>query len=319
MHMLLLRSRRGFTLVELLVVIAIIGVLVALLLPAVQAAREAARRSQCVNNLKQIGLGLHNFHDTYKRFPTGVGTGDGTRFGAPEWPYFLYQILPFVEQMAYWERLNDYTLQNPWLSGSSAEWKLLSEVPLPNYLCPSDNRKPFRLEGSGATLANTNYLGMFSGLNDGESVADTMGRRAAFTLGKLKDGRNMAEFRDGLSNSVMVTEYLTGTKDDPRGSFRSTRAGLMFIQAAYTPNTPQADILHSSFCVTGANLPDQNLPCTTSSSDSAHLASARSVHPGGVNALLGDGSVRFVTESVDLVTIWQRLAWIEDGQTVANF
>jgi len=315
------KSRLGFTLVELLVVIAIIGVLVALLLPAVQAAREAARRSQCVNNLKQIGLGLHNFHDTYKRFPTGVATSNGARFtgaGDQEWPYFLYQILPFVEQMAYWERLEDYTLENPWL-GSATEWGLLSEVPLPNYLCPSDNRKPFNAESNGAKLANTNYLGMFSGLNDGESVADTMGRRAAFTLGKLNDGRNMSEFRDGLSNTVMVTEYLTGTKVDPRGSFRSTRAGLMFIQAAYTPNTSQPDIIHSSFCVTGANLPEQNLPCTTDSSDSAHLASARSVHPGGVNALLGDGSVRFVTDSVDLVTIWQRLAWIEDGQAVANF
>ena len=120
----------------------------------------------------------------------------------------------------------------------------------------------------------------------------------------------MAEFRDGLSNSVMVTEYLTGTKDDPRGSFRSTRAGLMFIQAAYTPNTPQADILHSSFCVTGANLPDQNLPCTTSSSDSAHLASARSVHPGGVNALLGDGSVYDPKLPLDFSAL------AEDGQSV---
>lgn len=315
-------ARHGFTLVELLVVIAIIGVLVALLLPAVQQARESARRMQCTNNLKQIGLSLHNFHDTNGAMPPGVATLNGGRFDDPQWVYFLYPLLPFNEQTAYHELLNDYTLQNPWI-GSHAEWQLMSEVPLPTYLCPSDGRVPFKPDAGGALLATTNYMGMFSGLSDNESVADTnIPTRAAFGFGKIgDDGRRMSDFRDGLSNSIMVTEYLTGTKipGDPRGVFRTTRAGCMFIQAAYSPNTSVPDTIHSSFCVPGANLPESNLPCVGDGDSIPHYASARSMHPGGVNAVLGDGSVRFIAETVDLVSVWRGLAWIEDRQTPGEF
>ena len=102
----MVRSKRGFTLVELLVVIAIIGILIALLLPAVQAAREAARRSQCSNNLKQIGIGMHNFHDTYKAFPVGQADDDNDSFG---WGVY---ILPFIEQKPLWDAINAHTGTN---------------------------------------------------------------------------------------------------------------------------------------------------------------------------------------------------------------
>lgn len=313
-------SHRGFTLVELLVVIAIIGVMVGLLLPAVQAAREAARRSQCTSNLKQIGLALHNFHDTYGHLPTGSAPPNGVLFQNPEWPYFLHQILPFMEQTSYWERLEDCSLNSPWIGDT--RWTALSEVRLPIYQCPSDGRSPFRNFGSSSLLPTSNYLGMYSGLNDAESIADNLiQRKAAFAMGTIrKGGRMFSHFRDGLSNSVVVAEYLTSTpiSADLRGWFMSNRAGLQFLQAAYTPNTSVPDSIHPSFCVPGADQPLSNLPCI-GGAEGTHYASSRSVHPGGVNVLLGDGSVRFVTDHVNLETIWRPLVWIEDGQSIPGF
>ena len=117
--------RRGFTLVELLVVIAIIGVLIALLLPAVQAAREAARRTQCTNNLKQIGLGLQNYHSAKNRFPFGANAGDENgpydAHGCPEWPYFLDHLLPYLEETAMHNFTADVDrLCDPWDIGNPA-------------------------------------------------------------------------------------------------------------------------------------------------------------------------------------------------------
>ncbi|MEX1039484.1 MAG: DUF1559 domain-containing protein [Pirellulaceae bacterium] len=317
-------SRRGFTLVELLVVIAIIGVLVALLLPAVQQAREAARRSQCLNNMKQIGLALHNHHDTYKSFPAGALSSAGTPFAGPEWPYFLHQILPFMEQNAYWERLENYTLPAPWLSNPGT-WAPLVDLPLDMYLCPSDRRTVIKNPGQTITtkLATSNYLGIFSGLNDGETAVDIQARRAAFGLAPInKGGRRMATFRDGLSNSMMVAEYLTGLETEHRGAFFTNRAGSQFLHAAHTPNSSVPDNLldHGQFCSSGngANLPEANLPCISGPTGS-NFATSRSYHPGGVNILLGDASVRFATNTIDLATVWQRLAWIEDGQPISEF
>ena len=156
--------RKGFTLIELLVVIAIIAILIALLLPAVQQAREAARRTTCKNNLKQLGLALHNYHDTHSIFPPGA-----TGFVIPEWKYLLHHIMPFVDQTAYYNTIMvNPALPNPWAAAWPAS---VQGVAIPGFLCPSDGMGGAIAAGPSlanlSQVAKSNYLGIFSGLNDG--------------------------------------------------------------------------------------------------------------------------------------------------------
>lgn len=321
---------RGFTLVELLVVIAIIGILVALLLPAVQAAREAARRMQCGNNLKQIGLGLHNYHDVHKRFPVGA-RGDGGRFGNPEWPYLLHYLLPYVEEPSIWEILRplEKTTVRPWYSSAATVWPvpLLNDKHVSTYLCPSDG-----MGGVAKTMADgaavndptilrlfiTNYLGVFSGVNDGENLLDAKrdplfdaSHRAVFTLNR---GARLKDIIDGTSKTLAVTEYLTGKPSDKRGVMYTHRAGCQFLYVANTPNSSADDNIldYVNFCAGGLqSYPELNMPCVAGAQDSNSVC-ARSFHPGGVNGVLCDGSVHFFSEEVD-GTLWRNLGWIRDG------
>jgi len=317
------RSRHrqvGFTLVELLVVIAIIGILVALLLPAIQAAREAARRTQCVNNLKQIGLGLHNFHDTRKALPPGSLSSTGDRFGSPEYAYFLYQILPYVEENVLFDQFKKFTIAAPWTVGpTDPGWAPIHDKPITTYICPSDPGPENIDVGSGTKIPASNYLGIFSGFNDLETDQDISTRKATFTLAPPGKGRKMSDVTDGLSKTMMVAEYLTGTGHDFRGAIITHRGGSQFLHAQHTPNTSVADNLlnFAGFCDADDNLPAQNLPCVGGGQD-GNFASSRSRHPGGVNVLVGDGSVKFVANEVDQ-TQWQRFAWINDGNTLAEF
>ena len=180
------RARRGFTLVELLVVIAIIGILVAVLLPAVQAAREAARRSQCTNNLKQIGLALHNYHDVHKSFPIGtvaVPPRIGNTIGNPEWLNYLVAILPFCEQQPLYEGFAVMLSQptaKPWTVAFPAA---VQDKTVPGYLCPSDG------EGGGlntryfSRLFKSNCLGIYSGMNEQDAI-DEADPAASFDVGQ---------------------------------------------------------------------------------------------------------------------------------------
>jgi prepilin-type N-terminal cleavage/methylation domain-containing protein len=327
------RSRlRAFTLVELLVVIAIIGILIALLLPAVQAAREAARRSQCTNNLKQIGLGLHNYADVNKQFPFGC-FGIGGRFGTPEWSHALYYLLPFVEQRPLYDQLAkaQATGTKPWsvaAAGSGAGWnewpKDISGISA--YLCPSDGMGgPAKWAdpptARGFKLYQTNYMPFFSGLSEDEidlefanSPSFNLLRKAAFGVNR---GAKFADFRDGTSNTVVFSEYLTAQPTNVRGHCWTARVACMFIFTANTPNTTVPDSLLpiASFCGPGESLPEQNLPCLGVSWSGNHAA-ARSQHPGGVNALRGDASVGFISSTIDLAT-WQSLVFIQDGKTTS--
>jgi prepilin-type N-terminal cleavage/methylation domain-containing protein len=321
--------RPAFTLVELLVVIAILGILIALLVPAVQKVREAANYAQCQNNLKQIGAALHNFENTFKAFPPGA---DGPeQFNDPQWPYFLHHLLPYLEQAALYKLLG-FPSASPWdgrhprPGGWNGVWPHELLQPIDIFLCPSDMANPvgttyWNSNGDGQ-FTNSNYLGIFSGLKDGD-VWDhswARGQTGSFGLGKRK---RISDILDGPSNTIMVAEYLTGVRGFAgiiRGMFFTNRAGAQFLYVTQTPNSSSPERFWNNPDGCGdphCNRPDINLPCV-SASDEANFASPRSRHVGGVNVLLGDASVRFVTNGIDLQT-WRSLGWIDDGNAVGEF
>ncbi len=268
------RSRAAFTLVELLVVIAIIGVLVALLLPAVQAAREAARRSSCQNNLKQIALASHNYHDTYLKLPpasTATSLAGSSGFAA---------ILPFLEQS------NLYTLYD-FSQGNSAPVNLAAvSQRIPTYLCPScvfartvpiagcdaNNRAP------GTYAFSTGALDPW-GANDG-AIANASTPQTDF-----------ASILDGTSNTFMAGESHWNFRDYLWGSAPPTpcsgqvRGGFTYWSSPYP--------LATAFTTRGPFNPK------AMAGDSKRLANFRSNHPGGVNMANVDGSIRFVGETID--------------------
>ena len=240
------KSPHGFTLVELLVVITIIGILIALLLPAVQAAREAARRMQCANNMKQIGLALHNYGSAYGSFPMG-----GIK--SIDWPHTLYFLLPFMENQPLYDVLK--TMQNAGVTPYTdtpaviALWASsgVNNLSIPGYLCPSDgmggNTRGGIFAGNSPNMPRTytvNYQPVFSGRNMGESLQDQTGGslpsnlRAVFSWDR---GASFADIRDGLSCTLAFAEYLTGLPDDIRGWPISGWSGVQFVHVSRTPNT----------------------------------------------------------------------------------
>ena len=246
---------RGFTLVELLVVIAIIGILIALLLPAVQAAREAARRLQCTNHLKQYGLALLNHHDVYGRFPVGYtseqpgSNGNIWVYNDPSWPHMTVHLFPFFEQADLYDLL---TVQ-PWLNSpvrdnTANEWPAgVQDMSISPFLCPSDGYggKRFAISDlpgyphpNTAKLFKSNYLPVFTGRNLGDLVyelanpsaklaaAGTPLRTAVFGTNR---GARIRDINDGTSNTLIIVEYLSGTTTDMRGWFWTMQPGMSHV------------------------------------------------------------------------------------------
>ncbi len=320
-------QKRGFTLVELLVVIAIIGILIALLLPAVQAAREAARRTDCTNKLKQLQLALHNYHDVHKTLPLAAvwpGSGNGSsNFRDSRWgATWVTQLLPFIEQTPLYSQ---YNFNLP--SGDPVN-TLVTSVNLSVLLCPSGapvSPPAVQPNGRPGTYAKGNYAASTGGrvTNQNSGYCGWEGApgpwAGPFCWRNSPRNTNWADCHDGLSNTVYLTELLTWTSDgDSRGCWGLIGGATFGKQALCINNddaanlalilTPNArsdldlrlrdGVIH---CDNNAVYP---YACVDTSSDGdAGGVGPRSMHPGGVNCALGDGSVRFVGETVD------RLVW----------
>ena len=314
------RASCGFTLVELLVVIAIIGILIGMLLPAVQAAREAARRAQCVNNMKQLGIGMHNYHGAINCFPPGainlVGNAGGL-YDAPR-QTFMIHLYPFIEQTSLFNSFT-FTLHGSlyglpwWGSANSIGPTSITSVVLPNLQCPTDPGQINIFIQSGNYLSRSNYLGFFGNADVGTSftkVSPHLPAAFGFNL-----STKFSDFTDGLSNTMLMSEYLKGgelSSNDPRAMLWTDFAGGSQLYTKQTPNSSSVDLIYPGYCFA---LPTMNLPCINGNG-LTDTATARSQHPGGVNVLMGDGSVRKVQDSVDLV-VWRGMGSISGGEAIS--
>jgi prepilin-type N-terminal cleavage/methylation domain-containing protein len=331
-----MRGRRhGFTLIELLVVIAIIAILIALLLPAVQQAREAARRTQCKNNLKQIGLALHNYHDVYKFFPPGrtrntySGITDAWYTGNVSW---MPRILAQIDQAPIYNRIN-------WnlgfgTSGTDGDKGVNDDNPngarrqiLEAFRCPSDpgNGQISWTDPSGTVQRGVAPNGAYGPTNYAGCVgADWRIRSNAAIRGMFGQNSRIGvrDVLDGTSNTVFVSEVVIGF---PKLNANDDDAGNCPLTGAKdTSNTRQAGFSYFYTYFPHATMFSTFTPPNSRrtwdcgvNSDRANNA-ARSLHTGGVHSLLCDGSVRFISENIDIAT-WRNLGDRSDGNTVGAF
>jgi prepilin-type N-terminal cleavage/methylation domain-containing protein/prepilin-type processing-associated H-X9-DG protein len=305
--------RVGFTLIELLVVIAIIGILIALLLPAVQKVREAANRIKCDNNLKQLALAMHNYHDAKGSLPFGARLYEGDSYHGQEGSWYddhgwYSSIGPYIEQDN-WGKLIDFAA-----SFSDPVNEQARRTKLPLFACPSDeglvenewySRTWARLRGNYVVnFGNTNY-GQLRKM-DPQTHQYVQFGGAPFTFRK---GKRFGEITDGLSNTLMISECITilTTGDNwggPLSDFTTSLGGQAF-EGWHTPNSTDYDeearVIPPKSSWNG--IPDIQYATDTLLQSFA----ARSKHQGGVNAALCDGSVRFFANSINLDT-WRALS-----------
>ena len=336
-------SRRGFTLVELLVVIAIIGTLVGLLLPAVQAARESARATQCRNNLKQIGLALHNHHDARQSFPCG-GRIPVTTASQGNWNWRV-DILPFMEETALYSSLS-LTASSVWRSDQLNGASRLYTTSIPAFQCPS-SQFPARY------TANTGNLFLMNGTNAAE-VMDYVGISGAATTGMADpfgrsnqcasglnavcgtfcrngmltvETRKMKDCTDGTSSTIIVAEQ-SGQVNGAEISAQRHGGWVGLV------NGRASEIDMSTLALVSPGRPDWYISGVTTvvqrpnwfwaaggvnpySYSGGNNTIINSFHPGGINVLMTDAAVRFMTENISVAAL-QRLCVKDDGQPIGE-
>ncbi len=300
------RIRRGFTLIELLVVIAIIAVLVALLLPAVQQAREAARRSQCKNNLKQLGLALSDYHDTSNIFPCGVYANglNSALSGFPSNMSWMPSLLPLLDQQALYEGLVPYMETR----ASSNFPTQLMNTRISSLMCPSD---PFSGKQTGVNNAAKadpppDYDDGFAGnylLCHGSTTVTAANSLTLNGVFFYRSRSGIRDITDGASNTVFASEVnlVAEPGRDWRGRYYRAEHLSSLFSTNLTPNTSSSDLCRTC---EGSPTNPAYAPCTASTDP--QVIYARSYHVGGVTAMFGDGAVKFVSNNIDTAT-WQAL------------
>jgi len=310
-------AKSAFTLVELLVVIAIIGVMVGLLLPAVQAAREAARRMSCGNNLKQLGLAMHNYESTYKKLPALGSAGMGADVNMPY--AWTLAVLPFIEQNAMYDRMMAQALPSgpglpyPWVTGTSAFEVEVWRKDIPSLMCPSDMPPGNRGE-SPSLLSYKACVGDDYHQNHFRPN-DNRDNRGIF---QIQRWRGLNEIVDGLSNTIMLGAVAGGgAPDDVIGGVALvmqswnpaacearldpiTRRLTAPVRADFRPTSGRAFDGRPYFAGFATLVAPNGPSCHWGEIDgNEHMGTAASRHPGGVQVTYADGSVSFISESID--------------------
>jgi prepilin-type N-terminal cleavage/methylation domain-containing protein len=301
----MIMKRRGFTLIELLVVVAIIAVLIGLLLPAVQKAREAATRMSCQNNVKQIILAMHNYHGAHNQLPPGYRYGEGD-YSEATWAYFL---LPYVEQTALYHTVDYETVKLPGqgFGQTSNTTDTIRKTRLTLLKCPADLvtdnvGAPWTPTGwtKGNYVANGGIGPMTSPPTWQPPDHVVSGVFYLFSTVRLTD------IPDGTSHTAFLSETVNvaaaGGAEDWRGVLYYPEGPI--YQHNDTPNSPSPDQLRSGFCVSAPQAPC--IATSTSYANRQYIITARSRHAGGVNVGLGDGAVRFAPNGIAL-NVWQAL------------
>ena len=341
------RPRAAFTLIELLVVIAIIAILIALLLPAVQQAREAARRTQCKNNLKQLGLALHNYHDTFKFFPAlRMGPNDAANRQGDQ--VGLIYILPYLDQAPLYNQLKlDGSSPVVWTTSFNPWRKTVGEVVLcPSAFIPSSGtgitaNGPLGVKSyhfCAGTTINNNYAGATTGF---------------FQFGVQPSGyKGIRDATDGASNSILMSERVIGNPGSRsilgQSAFNipgvDTNPALCLATVSnkqYIAGTAISSWGHGTLWAFGhphwsaftTVLPPNGPSCYPGNTDNPSnqwgVYSASSLHTGGVQVLLGDGAVRFISENIDCGNYgvpptpnfgtWGALGTIRGNETIGEF
>lgn len=310
---------RGFTLIELLVVIAIIAILIALLLPAVQQAREAARRTQCRNNCKQLGLAIHNYHDTFNRLP-GNNTFEayGCCSGGAN---FLVMILPYIDQAPLYNSINMGVGAACGTTFNCFPLNSTGTTPYQNVLltafqCPSESSPKYY--GGQAVTNYAPCLGPIVGISpngctaypgnvfgDGGTFDDTSHTGASIPGIYHRDSwfPQLRDITDGLSNTIFMGETRPECSDHEQTSWAAVNSHWMTTTAPINYHT----------CPIG----NSGQPCNAANNWMTSMG-YKSRHTGGVNVLLGDGTVRFLSENIDYMT-YQKLGDRHDNQVVGDF